>query len=295
MQGNHTGLPTHVATYTMYINAAAAEKILKTHSWSRQRPIDRKHVEYLFQAMLRQEVRNLELTYGQLPDGEKFLVDGYHRLTAMTRLSYPMPALIKTYQVKDEDDLARLYMTLDRPKVRTANVMVRASGIEAQTDMNATAIGHTGAAAMFVESGFAPNFRVEKSLILRTEITEAWLKEGELFHRWLIGSTNEVRGMLVKQPVMSIALATIRYSPEKSYDFWRGAAMEDKLEREDPRAKLLSWMRANPRISALGGFRYAHYIAACWNAWMEQRSMQIVKPQDGPIKLLGTPFDGKDR
>lgn len=287
--------PTHVSTYTMNVSPRDAEKILKVYSWPRQRPIDRQHVEYLRNAMRRAELTDLELTYGQLPDGDRYLVDGYHRLTALAGLSYPMPALIKTYQVQDEGALARLYMKLDRPKVRTVGTMVRATGLEEQSGLSHTMLTKIGAAAMFAESGFDTGFRQEKSLILRTEITEAWLKEGEQYSRILAGATNEVRGLLDKQSVMAIALVTLRHAPEQAYEFWRGAAMEDRLERDDPRARLLSWLRANNRISAFGASRYSQYVATCWNNFVQGKRMQYIRPQDGPIKLLGTPLDGKDR
>lgn len=295
MQGDPTSLPAHVSTYTMYINAAGAEKILKVHTWSRQRPIDRQHVEYLRNVMGRGELRDLEITYGQLPSGEKYLVDGYHRLTAMSVMPYPLPTLVKTYQVKDENDLARLYMTLDRPKVRSVGTMIRASGLEEQTGLTQSVLTALGSAAFQVEMRFESQWKAEKSLVRRVEITEAWLKEGEHFNRCLAGCTNEVRKMLVKQPVMAVALVTLRHQPEQAHEFWRTTALEDKLERTDPRSKLLAWLRLNKRISAMGPNLYARHVANCWNAFVEGRSLQFVRSQEGAIKILGTPFKGKDR
>jgi len=287
-------LPTdHVYTSTTYVNAAGAAKLLEDHTWVRQRPINRFHVDYLVGAMSRGELTQIEATFAELPGGTRYLIDGYHRFTALEKTNLTLPCLIKTYPVEDEAALIRLYLVLDRPYVRTVTAMMRASGLDEHTSLSPGHLKAVGSAAALVEYGFGPNYRMEKSMIRRTEITQRWLPEGEQFFLYLAGCTNEVRGLLIKQPVMAVGITTIRYCPTQAYDFWRPLALEDALERGDPRHRLLAWLRLNKRIATYGFDKYARYVATAWNAWIEGRPLQLMRPLKGEhFRLMGTPFDG---
>ena len=278
-------------TWVEDVTPGGARSILNTRNWSRQRPLRRQHVAYLVDCINLGELTTLSLMYGELPDGQLVLVDGQHRLDALSRTAMTLPAVVTSIAVADDDAIARLFATIDRQSTRTPADMLRASGLEERSGVSVTVLRDISSAAGMAQSGFSQNYRPVRSMIQRTQATEEWLPEGREYHGCLEGGDGLVVSYLWRMPVAAVGLATLRHQPERAVDFWHGAAQEDGLSRNDPRAQLVKWLRAH-RSNSHGTFIYARYVAAAWNAFFERREIERVQVSDasGPMRLFGTPY-----
>ena len=291
VSSDQTRILDHLRTHVRIVTPAQAREILEHQNWSRQRDLRRSHVTYLVSCIERGELTELSLIFAEMPSGQKLLVDGQHRLTALVQTDKTLPATVTIHRVNDEHDLARLYAKIDRQSTRTPEAILRAFGIEDQANVSPTILKRIGRAVPILEAGFAPTYRQNKSLIARSEAVEKWLPYGELYASYVEGATSEVGRLLWRAPVAAVGIATARYQPSTAEQFWSVMAQEDGLVRTDPRARLLAWLRSH-RIGATGEIIYARHVAGAWNAAFEGRSLErlMLRDPSTAIWILGTPF-----
>lgn len=274
------------------ITPERAASLLETLAFERQRNIMAAHVEYLLAMMQVGELTDLLIQEVEFPNGRKVLVDGYHRLTALVQYGRPLLAVIVTHRVNDEHDLAMRYAKIDRPSTRKPRDMLRAFGVDQESELTAKMLSTVNAGVAILMSDFSKHGAVvgQKSLIQRTDATRGWLPEGRAYASCLAGSSNEVSMMLSRAPVTAIALATLRYQPGPAETFWSRIAAEDGLPKDSPEARLLAYLRTN-RVARVGQGLYCRYVATAWNAYYTNRTLKLLKVYDpsAPVSLAGTP------
>lgn len=281
-----------IKAHTTIITPARAQEILSMLNFERQRAIRPKHVEYLVSVIESGELTDLSLIFVELPDGRRILVDGQHRLTALIVSGRTMAASVTVHRVADEDEIALRYAKIDRQGTRTPQDMLHAFGVDQESGLSKTVLNRISAAVALVSSGFSKTAQTQtKSLIQRTRAVEEWIGEGKVYAGYLSGTPMEVTRLLWRAPVASVALATIRFQPDISELFWRSIAGEEPLERTDPRARLLAYLRVN-RVSTVGQYVYCRHVAAAWNACYEGRKLERLQIKDPslPVRILGTPY-----
>lgn len=282
-------------TYTTMLSPVRADFIRLHQMWGKQRVLRPSHVAYLVSAIERGEMTTVSLIFAELPNRDRILVDGQHRLNAIVQAGVTLPCSVTVHRVPNEESIGKLYLTIDRQTTRDSRDGLRALGIEERTKLSPTVLNHISRGVIIVDSNFSRSYRKEaKSLILRTQAVERWLPAGEHYAELLRGATQEVSGMLWRAPVCAVALATIRYD-SLAEEFWGRMAMEDGLGRNDPRARLLAWLRNN-RVAQVGNdIIYARHVAGAWNAFHEGRTLERLQIKDptAPVRILGTPY-GRD-
>ena len=132
-----------------------------------------------------------------------------------------------------------------------------------------------------------------------------------LYRECIRGVDRVLRNVFVRRSTMSVALATLRFSrervAEKAEQFWRGIAEDDGLRKNDARRVVRDHLE---RVYIAGGdggkmhisgemmssYKSARVIANCWNAWVEERTMEFAKPNENlPIRIAMTPWDKPQR
>lgn len=284
----------HIRARVTRIAPERAAQMLETLSFERQRNIAPKHVEYLLAMMRKGELTDLLIQEAEFPNGRRVLVDGYHRLTALVEYGQSLLAVIVTYRVASEDELNERYAKIDRPATRRPADMLRAFGVDQQTDLSARMLKTISAGAVIVANDFPRNSggNNQKSVITRTNDVKKWLEEGQAYAACLAGCTNEIQILLSRAPVVAVALATLRYQRGPAETFWSRIAADDGLSKESPEGSLLRWLRAN-RVNQVGQqVIYARYVAGAWNAYYEGRALKLLKIADpsAPVVIAGTPF-----
>jgi len=126
-----------------------------------------------------------------------------------------------------------------------------------------------------------------------------------------IGMPQEIYNPSKRTATLSVALATFRFSAQvfgfdKISDFWHGVLFDDGIANGDPRKVVYRHLLTVGMAGGVGnGIRKtsqvsaqysARYIANCFNAYIEKRSLKqtMVADQTSSIKILGTPFTGKE-
>ena len=108
VSSDQTRILDHLRTHVRIVTPAQAREILEHQNWSRQRDLRRSHVTYLVSCIERGELTELSLIFAEMPSGQKLLVDGQHRLTALVQTDKTLPATVTIHRVNDEHDLARV-------------------------------------------------------------------------------------------------------------------------------------------------------------------------------------------
>lgn len=283
----------HLRARVVRITPERATQMLATLAFERQRSISSKHVEYLLAVMRSGELTDLLIQEAEFPNGRKVLVDGYHRLTALVQFGKPLLAVIVTYHVNNDQELAERYAKIDRPATRKPKDMLRAFGVEERAELPSKMLNTVSAGVAIVANDFSRNSGslAAKSLIQRTHNVEDWLPEGQAYAACLAGCTNEINMLLSRAPVVGVALATLRHQAGLAETFWSRIAADDGLLKDSPEGRLLAWLRAT-RVNRVGQFMYCRYVAGAWNAYCEGRTLKLLKINDpsAPVSIAGTPY-----
>lgn len=283
----------HLRTYSLLLTPLRAQFIIDHQMWPRQRLVRPAHVSYLASAIELGEMTTISLIFAELPDQRRYLIDGQHRLHALLQANTTLPCSVAVHKVADEDAVSRLYLTIDRQATRTALDGIRAFGIGGDLNTSPTILNRIGRGVTLAETGFSRTSRQNKSLIWRTNAVQNWLPEGLRYAEHLAGVPHETQRLLWRGPVVAVAVVTLRHSSFAD-EFWSRAASGEMLTADDPRSRLMVWLRSH-RVADLGNeVVYARHVAVCWNAFVEGRMLKIVKVQDpsAPIRLVGTPYTG---
>jgi hypothetical protein len=285
----------HFRTFVTHVSSDRAQQILDKLNWRRQRDISHGWVADLRMAILKNELTFLTLVYAEFPDGTQVLVDGQHRLTALATLQIRMEAQVTVHRVADERELGVLYLKYDRAKTRGPEVALKARGILDRVE-HPDKLKKLAPGVQIVRSGFSPSYRADKSMISRSDGVEDWLSECETYIRLISAAPRSDQRALSRAPVVAVALATIRHQPDISQEFWTRAASQEMLASDDPRLRLMAFLRENKRVTGYRGvireIHYSRYVAAAWNAFYEGRPLKLLKASDisGPVRILGTPY-----
>lgn len=286
-----------------------ARQWLSERLYNRQRTIRSAHVKFLTEEMLRGTfVPGTQIRFSIL-DGKYNLLDGQHRMAAVVASNTTQVFSILSAETESEEQEAIQYGNLDTGLRRTFNDMGRALQLTDELGFTATQINELSAASTFIRSGFIKSRRQYTS---RSDLVK-WIRDystaGQEYYEIAAGCTQEIRPSVGRRATLAVALVTFLYS-EVAYgecieQFWRGAIFDDALRVGDPRKvaynHLMTTRHAgggyHGRVRDLTTSAYsARYLANCFNAYVEQRSLTGTKVIDhnGPIKILGSPFRGKE-
>lgn len=297
--GGHTmDMPVRISglrTFTTMISPARAMEILEHLNWSRQRDVSQHWVGVLRMARLKGQLTFLTLVYAELPDGSWVLVDGQHRLWALSDLDQAIPAVIIVYEVGNERQLESLYLTFDRAKRRGPDVALKAKNVLQKTE-RPDLVKRMNGAIPLLSAAFSPSYRADAGdLEDRSDASAEWLPWMESYIRLISSGAVADQRRMMRSSVAAVALATLRYAPSgRAEEFWSRAATQEMLTADDPRMRLMAFLREDRRQygnqrGAIREVTYCAYVAAAWNAYFEGRTLKILKASE-PVKILGTPY-----
>lgn len=283
---------------TEYLNMSPfyAADVLITWKYDGQRALDRAWVSSLAGAIERGELTRIDIELAVV-NGHRYLVDGQHRLHA---LASQHPERVLTARVtetvcRDMQDVAKLFATIDRGRIRTHAQMFTALGVPEQlglTDRQARLLTY---ALTLIDSEFGEdeNGALERtrSSLYRAKLAETWALEAVAFFDAISGASRGTRDYLTRAPVMAVALVTFRHQEPTATEFWRQIALDDGLTKGQPEHTLLRWLRDTPSRMHKS-VTYARYVAMAWNAYYSRTTVTrlVVKEPGLPISILGTSY-----
>ncbi len=242
------------------------------------------------------------IDFASLPDGRIWLVDGHHRLTAISEQDAPVPITIRLIEVDTEDEARKLYAGYDMSEsVRTTKQILDAVGIAKQLGITGRIARAVFECAPILLNDMEPmvgSANILKAPHLyakqkRMEVICDWAKEAKEFESIIAPAAPALKAKLKQVGPLAVGLYTLRHQPARAKEFWSGIANNDGLRRADPRATLIQDYLT--RASNLGSVRQrVQQTSLAWNAFCEGRDLKIIKCiVDAQITLWGTPIKAK--
>ncbi len=276
-----------------------AESILEHEEFSADRSLDSKHVAKLLDAMrqgafLAEQATIIVCEY----DGVCYRMNGQH--TCWARVYYEENPNYRPkiryfhYKAKTEDDMRKLYATIDRGKARSrANVIDSILyGTAAYADFNKQTLKRISQGLSTWLWGFAKvseHSPDELAHLMKNDWYDLCLKVGHLIKDV---SKPDYRH-LHRSPVFKAMFETMRKAEGDSRKFWIAVAVGAELKVDDPRWKLREFLMKHSVNAGRGGGSYKDAIPgddmrlACIDAWNAWRSGTTLKRKLGreTIKL----------
>lgn len=243
------------------------------------------------------------ITFVLLPDGRVWLVDGQHRLTAISQGDSTVPTTLRLVQVESEREAREFYAGFDkRSSVRTNMQLISAVKPDGVDGLSTRLAGKVYEATPILMNNLEPltggvNHRKHPELFMQANRMRAiaeWSKEALAYQELLKHSTSGLRQKLIGNTgVIAVALYTLRHQPAKAREFWGGLARNDGLKKGDPRNTLIDDLMT--RNLQAGSIRQrVQQPVLAWNAWFEGRQLKIIKCIPGAaIAVAGTPLGSR--
>lgn len=227
------------------------------------------------------------IKFALLRDG-RYLTNGQHTLSAIILSGKTLVLPVQDYVVSSEDDIATLYYHEDTGRKRVFGDSVRALNLSEQLGLTRTQIQRVASALRWAKGNFGVD-RKTYDYITQDDLLEwtpfyAW--EIKAVHNAISPCTTDDRNIVCKQPVLAVALITMRYAPDLAREFWGQVAKDDGLKQYDARKTIRKWLqdntadRGHKAAKPIYGHIVSRAVALAWNAFCEDRLLRFVMVRD---------------
>lgn len=274
-----------------------AARILAEYSFPGQRHIYPHHVKLLAGVMDKGEwLDNDQLTFCRLPSGKIYLVNGYHRMSAVATLGKPILFNVRVLPVTDMDAVKRAYVTFDTMnRKRSDGEVIHAMGVTDNFKLTkAVAAAIYRAAPLLANKFNRTYYQAEhqvRDITWRITMAEGFWHLGKSYQDAIKGADSRHKNKMLSAPVIAVALVTFKHQPEMAKRFWTAVASMASLAKNDPRlvlAKLLDSKSYQNNSKQNDIPKAAVDCAVAWNAFYENRTLTIIR--DAAFRLAGTPW-----
>lgn len=291
-----------------------AKRILQEANFPRQRKVKdarlKKHKNRIEDGTWRGE--SFPITFAVIPpQGDEpakiWLVNGQHRVTAISEHNVPVTIRVILHYVKNEDEAATLYTYFDDPsESRTDIEVLDAKGITHDLGLPRDVVRALYGALSFLRNDLEPAYyqtisgESARDRDGRMHDIGEWANEARVFWQDIKIGDLWTKRRLLRPAVTALALYTYRYQPAKAHDFWSGIARQDGLASGDPRNTLIRDFRSRANNEAGKGNTnqraVIQSVTLAWNAFCEKRELAIIKVVGGAIlRVWGTPYQNGNR
>lgn len=299
----------NMSSHMLIMSPEKATKWLDDFTYGKQRKIRAAHVNLLATEMRKGRFQPTSQVGRAILCGRPIMVNGYHTLHAIIESDRPQVINAVDHNVTTERQVAELYFTYDIHKKRTfGEIAVVCDALERTGLSSATQVTQVGVGVRFIDENFLVKSKKTLPLIDQVELTVEYGEAARRYFATISGAFKDIRKKLTRKATIAVALVTFRYAileygEEKVTDFWRQTSLDDGIRRDDPRKAAYHHLLTTKMPS--GGGKIAgkvcdasyssRYLANCWNAWVrgEKLSRTVVRKHRAPIRIPGTPFNGK--
>jgi hypothetical protein len=293
------------------INPEIADCYLNRHRYEYQRRPDPAHIIRLVRAMKNGEFEpdNIILASVQGDPKRQYLIDGQHRMHAIidSGVTLQFPVEERVYDTLESLQAAYYRIGNGRPKTAIEGLPVKEMMERwevAEYEMKRISAATLAIHQQFKGRATREDRAEERSPDLRFRLLEEWGPVAADYFAAISEAPTDMKSFMGMKGVLSVAMVTFRYSPDKAPSFWRKAAMNDRLEYGSPEHSLVrivtrqSETAKRIRSHREGGREWAvmaRMVASCWNYHFDGRQFsKLVMPDAGkPILIKGSPFKGR--
>lgn len=227
------------------------------------------------------------IVFAQVGNDKIVLVDGQHRMSAISKGTKSLRFTVQTYYLSNDDQLKQLYGTLDVGRARNLNDNIRAHGMPEMMDLTQNDCTSLTSALNFVTHK-RPAFNIKARLCgtftEQIERARKWLTEGQWYFNLLKETPRPMKAIARRKAIVASAMITLRGYPSKAKDFWKGVLTLENINSDDIRFKLHMKLIemdqktiTNPKALYHSSWHIGSIIACCWNAYISNRQMTIIK------------------
>lgn len=285
------------------IAPGVARRILDEANWPGQRKINPNRLAGKIRLIRAGEFDPYSsiIQFAELPNGEFYLIDGQHRLSAIFKTDIATKTMVLVVKARDLAHVRRLYAAIDsKESVRSQNEVLISTGVGEALGLKPQVLNAVFNSLPILLNGLemAPN-RDNLALVRDTQFRlsklSGWEREAKRWQEITETAEGWLRKKMRQSAVTAAGMYTLRHNRNKAESFWKGVSENDGLRRNDPRARLIDdFVSRNLTTGSLN--QALHRIAAAWNAHYDGRDLQRIKCHEAsPVVFKGTPKAGGAR
>lgn len=264
-----------------------AQTILQTCGFDGQRTVFDHQVNLLLATAESGEwLDDDQLSFCVLPDGSKYMVNGYHRMHMVIAYGKPLRFYFRMIPAKDMAHVRRIYVQFDTMirKRSDAEIIDAMDVLDTFGLSGAVATKIYRAAPLLANKMRFYNYQTMPEIISNVtnkfRAAETYWAIGKTYQDYLTDATQRHKRRMLIPAIVATAMLTIKYQPEKAEKFWRSVASMEGLAINDPRLTLAKTLdeRQYTVIYKNGTIPDAAIDASlAWNAFYRGRSLQYIR------------------
>jgi len=301
-------LPAPGQTETTIITPRMATDMIEAADFQVQRKLRRNHVRAIKNRIQEGEWRSgiqpIAFCISK-PEKRVYNVNGQHTLHAIAEAGNQIKMDLRSFMVDGREGAAKIFSFYDRQRKRSARDNIQAFGLDEESGLSQTKLGHISSAVKFIRGEFkrpdAEGLKMEEHV----HDVRKWMWYGKKYYETTADVYREVKDCLHRSPVLAVGLVTFRYAPKVAERFWYQVAWCDRIGRFDPRRTLQDWLL---RYNLAGGSetegrqiskaKMARGVERAWNHYYEDgedATLKVIQAGNNnrDLRLKGTPWDNE--
>lgn len=229
-----------VSAKLVTITAKKAKKILATMSYDRQRPTRSVTIGHLMM-MLRQEMflPGTSLAFAIGAGIKKTLLDGYHRMMTLVKKGGSMKFVEVVYRCRDAQSMHNLYTCFDTGigKRAPGDMYAAHAGPDEVDRIGRNRVKQLVSAVRFIADTFSQSVAKVQThyTLLYCIVADHFIKPMSDLLKLMVGDMHGLKEQSIfQQPVLAVALTTLKYSPAKAREFWNAVIHNGVTMTNDP-------------------------------------------------------------
>jgi hypothetical protein len=295
------------------VDPETAQRWLSDFHFEGNRILWKRHVEWLADEMAKGAFKPVEPIAFACYQGEKWLINGQHRLWAIIASSRPQPEFVLEIELPNRDAVAAYYGACDIQRTRKFADMIKVYDLLDATKLSTDQVRQVGASVAFIRTGFrhyAGRTATRPNFAEQSNDTIAYGTAAKEYYGAIADAyPGSMAKALRRAAAVSVGLVLFKWVSQedgrlKVEEFWRAVATGEMMSKGDPRWILRNHISetrmpsasSNVKRKTEGAGDQARVIAACWNAWYRGHTLHkvpVVTTQK-PICIDGTPLDGQE-
>jgi len=257
---------------------------LSNFNYEHQRPMRSAHMRGLARMMEEGKFRQkTQIAFVEFA-GRHHLTNGQHTLSAIVASGRSQMLDVVVSRAATAEELADDYARHDTHLTRRFADSLVAHECDKALGVNRTQLGWMVAAIQYYayitgvrSTDSTTQLTHDEKLSLLREYGDLAKSAIDLFE----GFQNNT--WMTRKSTIAPAMFVYQHQPEMASKFWRTFARDDGLRIGDPRKTLRDWLRDSVTQGASGSrlglksFELTKGIAACWNAWVDDRTLRFVR------------------
>jgi len=265
----------------------AKEWLLK-YNYERQRAIRSTHV-----AMLSVEIKNgrfrekTQISFCRIGE-DYYITNGQHTLSAIVHSGISVVLSVIVTDVVNMKEVADNFARHDTHLTRQLSDSLHAHELDNYFDITKTQLKLVAAAALYYSYLIGETKTQSTARLSNDQKLNMVMQHGELATavvRMLEGSTNV--SYLTRKTTLACVMLIYYYEPELAKSFFVDMVRDDGLQQGDPRKTLLELLKETTTIGgafnnakgrkARADHEFVKLIAHAWNAYVQRRTLKILK------------------